>query len=82
MTALSSSPQCGRLVVRAAGALEPARRQPAGDRAGHPAAQVHRSPGAAVAGWRERRTIDLAVSAIRRVELVQPGNPILVATLR
>lgn len=28
------------------------------------------------------RTIDLAVSAIRRVELVQPGNPTLVATLR
>jgi hypothetical protein len=28
------------------------------------------------------RTIDLAVSAIRRVELVQPGSPTLVATLR
>ena len=27
------------------------------------------------------RTIDLAVSAIRRVELVQPGSPTLVATL-
>ena len=28
------------------------------------------------------RTIDLAVSAIRRVELVQPGSPTLAATLR
>jgi len=28
------------------------------------------------------RTIDLAVSAIRRVELVEPGSPTLVASLR